>query len=42
MKTCKCGKELAEAHWFAPDALPKIPDPLTIARKLIDGFVAAH
>ena len=35
--------EIAEAHWFAADALPGIPPPMTIARRLIDWFVAgAH
>jgi NAD+ diphosphatase len=32
--------ELAEAHWYAPDELPPIPGPFTIARWLIDDFVA--
>jgi NAD+ diphosphatase len=31
--------ELAEAHWYAPDDLPPIPGPFTIARWLIDDFV---
>jgi NAD+ diphosphatase len=31
--------ELAEAGWFAPDELPPIPGPFTIARRLIDDFV---
>ncbi|HEX6839124.1 MAG TPA: NAD(+) diphosphatase, partial [Polyangia bacterium] len=31
--------ELAEAGWFAPDALPLLPPPLSIARQLIDDFV---
>ena len=31
--------ELAEAAWFAPDALPTIPPRLSIARALIDDFV---
>ena len=30
--------ELADAGWFAVDALPSIPPPLSIARKLIDAF----
>jgi NAD+ diphosphatase len=34
------GKEIAEAGWFTPDNLPRIPPPLSIARKLIDSFVA--
>lgn len=32
--------ELAEAHWFRADELPNIPPSHTIARQLIDGFVA--
>jgi NAD+ diphosphatase len=32
--------EIAEADWFAPDALPTIPPKLSIARALIDDFVA--
>jgi len=31
--------ELAEAGWFAPDALPPLPPPISIARALIDDFV---
>ncbi len=34
--------EIAEADWFAPDALPTIPPKLSIARALIDDFVARH
>ena len=32
--------ELADAQWFAADRLPNLPPPMTIARKLIDRFVA--
>jgi NAD+ diphosphatase len=32
--------ELAEARWFAAHELPGIPPPFTIARRLIDGFIA--
>ena len=32
--------ELAEAGWFRPGELPAIPGPFTIARRLIDDFVA--
>jgi NAD+ diphosphatase len=32
--------EIAEAGWFTPDALPALPDPISIARRLIDGHVA--
>lgn len=31
--------EIAEASWFAPDALPQVPPKLSIARALIDDFV---
>ena len=34
--------ELAEADWFAPDALPPVPGRFTIARWLIDDFVRRH
>jgi NAD+ diphosphatase len=33
------GTEIAEADWFSPDDLPMIPPPLSIARRLIDGWV---
>jgi NAD+ diphosphatase len=33
--------ELARAQWFGPgDELPPVPPPFTIARRLIDGFLA--
>lgn len=32
--------ELSDAQWFAADALPVIPPPLSIARQLIDAWVA--
>lgn len=32
--------ELTDAGWFAADALPSIPGPYSIARLLIDDFVA--
>ena len=32
--------EIADARWFAPDALPELPSPLSIARRLIDQTVA--
>jgi NAD+ diphosphatase len=32
--------EIADAQWYAPDALPTIPPPLSIARSLIDAWVA--
>jgi NAD+ diphosphatase len=30
--------ELVEAGWYSADSLPSIPDPITVARKLIDWF----
>ena len=32
--------EIVEAGWYRADALPSVPDPLTVARKLIDWFCA--
>jgi NAD+ diphosphatase len=32
--------EISEAKWFSIDELPPIPPPLTIARRLIDAWVA--
>jgi NAD+ diphosphatase len=34
------GKEIAEARWFQADALPSIPPKLSIARRLIDQWLA--
>jgi len=34
--------EIAEAGWFAPDALPNLPPRMSIARRLIDAFVAEN
>jgi NAD+ diphosphatase len=34
--------EIADAAWFAPEALPPIPPRLSIARELIDDFVRRH
>jgi NAD+ diphosphatase len=34
--------ELIEGGWFTADALPQVPDRVTIARRLIDGFVAGQ
>jgi NAD+ diphosphatase len=33
------GREIVEAGWFTPDELPMIPPPLSIARRLIDGWL---
>lgn len=34
--------EILDAKWYAPDALPIVPPKLSIARALIDDFVARH
>jgi NAD+ diphosphatase len=34
------GTEIVDAGWYAPDNLPMIPPPLSIARRLIDGWLA--
>lgn len=34
------GTEIAEAAWFTPDDLPQIPPRLSIARRLIDDWIA--
>ncbi|QRK12007.1 NAD(+) diphosphatase [Archangium violaceum] len=34
------GKEIAEAAWFTPDNLPNLPPPMSIARQLINSFIA--
>jgi NAD+ diphosphatase len=34
--------ELIEGGWFSADALPPVPDKVTIARRLIDAFVAGR
>jgi NAD+ diphosphatase len=36
------GEEIVEAKWFAADQLPNIPGKISIARSLIDWFVAKH
>ncbi len=33
-------EEIADAQWFALDALPNLPSPVSIARHLIDATVA--
>jgi NAD+ diphosphatase len=32
--------EIADARWFAPDELPSVPGPMSIARWLIDDWIA--
>jgi NAD+ diphosphatase len=34
--------ELEDAKWFTLDALPMLPSPLSIARRIIDAHLAAH
>lgn len=34
--------EIADAQWFAPDALPLVPPKISIARRLIDDFVTRN
>jgi NAD+ diphosphatase len=34
--------EIHEAAWFTADALPTVPPPMSIARRLIDDFVARN
>jgi len=33
------GQEICEAGWFTADALPQLPPPLSMARKLIEAFL---
>jgi NAD+ diphosphatase len=33
-------REILDARWFSVDALPTIPPRLSIARRLIDAWVA--
>lgn len=35
-----CDEEIVDARWFALDALPQLPNPVSIARQLIDATVA--
>ncbi|HEV8553288.1 MAG TPA: NAD(+) diphosphatase [Casimicrobiaceae bacterium] len=37
---CPCDEEIVEAGWFPIDALPQLPNPVSIARQLIDATVA--
>ena len=34
--------EIDDAGWFARDAVPLVPDPVSIARQLIDAAVRAR
>jgi NAD+ diphosphatase len=35
-------EEIADAGWFSPHDLPKLPPKVSIARRLIDAFLAAN
>ena len=39
---CVDGDEIVEAAWFSADRLPDLPPTFSIARQLIDAFVARH
>jgi NAD+ diphosphatase len=39
---CADGEEILEARWVGPDELPRVPSRASIARRLIDWFVAEH
>ena len=39
---CIDRKELVDAGWYRADRLPRIPDRLSIARRLIDWFLDRH
>ncbi len=34
--------EIEDAGWFTPQNLPALPGKISIARKLIDWFLAKH
>jgi NAD+ diphosphatase len=34
------GVEIADAKWFSPADLPDVPPPMSIARWLIDDWIA--
>ena len=34
------GREIVEADWFAPDRLPGLPSPMSMAWRLIQDFMA--
>jgi NAD+ diphosphatase len=36
------GEEIVEAGWYRVDNLPRIPGKVSIARQLIDSFIAKH
>ena len=34
--------EIEAADWFSPDALPLLPEPISISRRLIDAALCLH
>jgi NAD+ diphosphatase len=36
------GRELLDAGWFEPDALPGLPSPMSMAWRLIQDFAAGQ
>ncbi len=36
------GEEIVAADWFTPDNLPQLPGEISIARRLIDDFLASY
>jgi NAD+ diphosphatase len=36
------GREIVDAGWYPPERLPRIPDRISVARRLIDWFVETH
>src|SRR6478672_10812631 len=34
-----CDAEIADAQWFSLDALPQLPSPISVSRKLIDATI---
>jgi NAD+ diphosphatase len=36
------GREIVDAGWFTADNLPELPGKISIARRLIDSFIARH
>ena len=34
-----CDAEIADAQWFSIDALPQLPSPISVSRKLIDATI---
>jgi NAD+ diphosphatase len=36
------GREILEAHWFAPDEMPDLPSPMSMAWRLIQDYLAHY